>query len=77
MAGFPDMVVELVSVKFEGDTARFDWRWTGTNRGPGGTGRAVDMTGYEVWSFGPNGLIARSQGHLDQAEYDRQMEVDD
>ena len=75
MASFPDMVVELVAVKFEGEGARFDWRWTGTNRGPGGNGLTVDMTGYEEWTFGPNGLIARSQGHLDQAEYDRQMGV--
>ena len=77
MSAFPDMVIELVSVEFDGDIARFHWRWTGTNNGPGGTGRSVDMTGYEEWTFGPNGLIARSRGHLDQAEYDRQMGVTD
>lgn len=77
MAAFPDMVIALVSVSYEGDGARFNWRWTGRNTGPGGTGRSIDMTGYETWTFGPNGLIARSQGHMDQAEYDRQMGVGD
>lgn len=75
MTAFPDMVVEKVAVEIDGDIARFHWRWTGTHRGPGGTGRMVDMTGYEEWTFGPDGMIARSQGHFDQAEYDRQMGV--
>jgi uncharacterized protein (TIGR02246 family) len=77
MTNFPDMVIDLVSVTFEGEGARFNWRWTGTNNGPGGNGNSVDITGFEEWTFGPNWLIARSQGHLDQAEFDRQMGLTD
>ncbi|RKZ10802.1 hypothetical protein DRQ53_03185 [bacterium] len=76
MVAFPDMIVALISVSFEDDRATFRWHWTGTNNGPGGTGRFVDMTGYEEWTFNGDGLIAESRGHLDQAEYDRQMGVE-
>ena len=73
MSGFPDMLVVMDSVVRTGTGARFHWRWTGTNTGPGGTGKAVDITGYEEWTFGPNGLIAQSLGHYDEAEYQRQV----
>ena len=73
MTAFPDMVVRLDSVVETGPTARFYWIWTGTNTGPGGTGKAVRMTGYEEWTFAPDGLIAQSLGHYDDAEYQRQL----
>jgi uncharacterized protein (TIGR02246 family) len=76
MEAFPDMAIEKVSVSFRDGVATFHWHWTGTNRGPGGTGREVDLKGYEEWTFGRGGLIARCQGHMDQAEYDRQMGVE-
>ena len=75
MTAFPDMVVRMDSVIPIGASARFHWVWTGTNTGPGGTGRAVRMTGYEEWTFGPDGLISRSLGHFDEAEYQRQLNV--
>jgi len=68
MAAFPDMVVRLDSVTQTGTKVRFDWVWTGTNTGPGGTGEAVHMTGYEEWTFGSDGLISQSLGHYDEAE---------
>jgi hypothetical protein len=46
----------------------------GTNTGPGGTGNRVRISGFEEWRIGDDGLIAESQGHFDQAEYDRQLE---
>lgn len=73
MTAFPDMVVKMESVDHEGDHATFHWRWTGTNTGPGGTGKAVDLRGYEEWTFDSSGLIAESRGHYDEAEYQRQM----
>ena len=73
MTAFPDMVVRLDSVVRTGPTARFYWLWTGTNTGPGGTGKAVRMTGYEEWTFAANGMIAQSLGHYDEAEYQRQL----
>jgi hypothetical protein len=31
------------------------------------------VPGYEEWTIAPDGLIAESHGHYDQAEYDRQL----
>lgn len=75
MAAFPDMVVRMDSVLDRGDRAEFHWTWTGTNTGPGGTGRAVRITGYEEWMLGPDGLIRESRGHYDDAEYHRQVDL--
>jgi uncharacterized protein (TIGR02246 family) len=73
MDAFPDMVVTLGSVRWQGEKAIFEWIWTGTNTGPGGTGNAVRMTGYEEWTLSADGLIEASNGHYDQAEYERQV----
>jgi len=51
----------------------FHWTLTGTNTGPGGAGKAVRISGYELWTLGGDGLIAASQGHFDAAEYQRQL----
>jgi len=73
MAAFPDMVVRLDSLRHEQEETIFHWTWTGTNTGPGGTGKAVNLHGYERWTIGPNGLIAKSDGHFDNDEYQRQL----
>lgn len=73
MSAFPDMVVKLVELRPVADRLQFHWRWTGTNTGPGGNGRSVDLRGYEEWTLGADGLILRSEGHYDEAEYQRQM----
>jgi steroid delta-isomerase-like uncharacterized protein len=73
MTAFPDMVVRLDSVEAAGSHVVFHWNWTGTNTGPGGTGRPVDMQGYEEWTLDADGLIATSKGHYDEAEYERQI----
>lgn len=73
MTSFPDMHVRLLETHREGDYVHFHWRWTGTNTGPGGTGNAVDLTGYEQWRLDENGLIQETRGHLDDAEYQRQL----
>ncbi len=74
MSAFPDMIVTMDSVVADGKGARYYWTLTGTNTGPGGTGRVVRVGGYEEWTFGPAGQIARSLGHFDEAEYDRQLQ---
>ncbi len=73
MTAFPDMVVRLDSLTHEADQTIFHWTWTGTNTGPGGTGRSVRLSGYERWSLDADGLIAESQGHFDEAAYRRQV----
>jgi len=73
MTAFPDMVVVLDSVRAHDDQVVFHWTWTGTNTGPGGTGRSVNLSGYEEWTLGPDGLILESKGHYDEVEYARQL----
>lgn len=74
MTSLPDMVVVMDSVTLDGNNAVYRWSLTGTNTGPGGTGNAVHISGYEEWTFTADGLIAESRGHFDAAEYERQLE---
>ncbi len=73
MTAFPDMVVAMDSLGRAGGRVTYHWTLTGTNTGPGGTGNAVRISGYEAWRFGPDGLIAESWGHFDAADYERQL----
>ncbi len=73
MTAFPDMIVEMDDLRIESDKAFYHWTLIGTNTGPGGTGNAVRISGYEQWTIGGNGLIAASLGHYDEAEYERQL----
>ncbi|MGB8326391.1 MAG: nuclear transport factor 2 family protein [Steroidobacteraceae bacterium] len=75
MTAFPDMVVTIDGVSVDGDHAVYRWTLTGTNTGPGGTGKAVRISGFEEWTIGADGLIAQSKGHFDEAEYQRQLKV--
>jgi hypothetical protein len=74
MTAFPDMQVLLDDLTFREDGVDYHWTLVGTNSGPGGTGRSVRISGFEEWTIGEDGLIAESQGHYDQAEYDRQLQ---
>ena len=73
MTAFPDMVVKMDEVRGDGRKATFRWIWTGTNTGPGGTGKTVRINGYEEWTMSADGLIRESKGHYDEAEYQRQL----
>lgn len=74
MSAFPDLVIVMDSLVVREDRVRYHWTFRGTNTGPGGTGKAVDFSGYEDWTMGDDGLIARALGHFDEAEYNRQLE---
>lgn len=74
MTAFPDMLVAMDDVSIRGHQAVYRWTLTGTNTGPGGTGRAVRISGYEEWTIGQDGLIAESKGHFDAADYQRQLQ---
>ena len=75
MTAFPDMVVTMDRLDEDKDEGITIYHWTliGTNTGPGGTGRSVRINGYEEWVIGSDGLIVDSQGRLDDAEYQRQL----
>ena len=74
MTAFPDMQVLMDDLVVRGEGADFHWTLIGTNTGPGGTGKRIRISGYEEWQFGADGLVARSLGHFDEAEYQRQLE---
>lgn len=72
MTAFPDLRVVMDSLSIDGNHAAYHWTLTGTNTGPGGTGRPVRISGYEEWTIS-GGLITSSLGHFDAAEYQRQL----
>jgi nuclear transport factor 2 (NTF2) superfamily protein len=74
MDAFPDLRVLMDGVRLGQSGNEYHWTLVGTNTGPGGTGNRVRIRGYETWTLDDGGLIADSQGHYDQAEYDRQIE---
>ena len=80
MTTFPDMVVTMDDVTQDSELggrnscdAVFHWTLTGTTTGPGGTGKRVRISGYELWKIDNGGLIGESKGHFDSAEYERQL----
>lgn len=73
MTAFPDLLVTMDRLCVDGSRIEYHWTLTGSNTGPGGTGRTVRISGYELWRFTADGLIEESQGHFDEAEYQRQL----
>jgi uncharacterized protein (TIGR02246 family) len=73
MRDLPDMIVTFDKLEPRGDRTAFHWTLTGKNTGPGGTGKRVRISGYELWQFDHDGLIAESKGHFDAADYERQL----
>src|SRR6478672_6273113 len=57
MTTFPDMVVTFDKLEPRGNRAAFYWTLTGTNSAPGGTGKRVRISGFELWQIGDDELI--------------------
>ena len=74
MTAFPDMQVLMDDVVVRDEGAEYHWTLVGTNTGPGGTSRAVRISGFEEWRLDADGFIAESLGHFDSEEYRRQLE---
>jgi uncharacterized protein (TIGR02246 family) len=74
MTAFPDLIVVMSGLGVIGPTVYYHWALIGTNTGPGGTGRPVRISGYEEWTFGPDGLLARSLGYFDETAYRAQLQ---
>ena len=75
MTAFPDLIVTMDRLAVDDANITYHWTLTGTNTGPGGTGRSVRISGAEEWRMGRDGLIAESKGHFDAADYQRQLEA--
>jgi len=74
MTAFPDMTVTFDKYISQSATkGDFHWTLSGTNTGPGGSGKRVQISGYEEWTFGKDGLVETSLGHFDDGEYQRQL----
>jgi len=73
MVAFPDLGLTMDDLRVEPGATTYHWTFTGTNTGPDGTGNRVRFSGFEEWTLDPGGLIARSLGSFDQAEYDHQL----
>src|SRR5438067_1049968 len=73
MTTLPDMIVTFDKLEPRPNATAFHWTLIGTNTGPGGTGKSIRISGYELWQIGDDGLIAQSEGHFDSAEYERQL----
>ena len=73
MTAFPDMVVSMDSIPTTAKGTEFHWTLTGTNTGPGGTGKKVKISGVEIWQMDNDGLVKKSDGSFDEAEYNRQL----
>jgi len=67
------MIVTFDKLEPRPNVTAFHWTLTGTNTGPGGTGKFVRISGYELWQLDNDGLIEESKGHFDSAEYERQL----
>ena len=75
MTTFADMIVTFDKLETRQDGVAFHWTLTGTNTGPGGTGKRVRISGYELWNLDNDGVIAESKGNFDAAEYERQLKL--
>ena len=73
MRDFPDMVVRFDRLENTPNGIEFHWTFTGTNTGPGGTGREIRISGYELWKIDYDGLVAKSRGHFDAADFEQQL----
>ena len=72
VAAFPDIEVLMDDLVVRDDgVVEYHWTFTGTSAE---TGKSVRVPGFEEWTIAPDGLIAESRGHYDQAEYDRQLQ---
>jgi nuclear transport factor 2 (NTF2) superfamily protein len=70
ISAFPDIEVLMDDVVFKDETVEYHWTFTGTSAE---TRNHVRISGYEEWTLGDDGLVTRSEGNYDQADYDRQV----
>ena len=73
MTAFLDMIIAMDSLITNPNGTEFHWTSTDTNAGPGGIGNKVKANEFEVWKFSEDGLIQKSKGSFDAAEYNIQL----
>ena len=73
MTACPNMTVTMDSLSTTAKGTTFKWTLKGTNTGPKGTGKQVQISGFEQWKLSDTGLIMESTGSYDKLEYERQL----
>jgi len=74
MDAFPDdMIVAFDKLVKTPNGIEFHWTLTGTNTGPNGTGKKVNISGFEHWKLDDDGLIKQSKGTFDEVDYAMQL----
>jgi hypothetical protein len=73
MEAFPDLHLDMDDLRIRDGLPEYHWTLTGTNTGPGGDGKRVRISGWEVWEIGVDGLIDESKGQFDEEDYLRQL----
>lgn len=71
--GFPDLVVRMDNIRTSGNYCAFLWTLQGTNSGPEGTGKPIEISGWECWRLNDAGEVAESAGHFDDVDFQRQL----
>ena len=71
MESFPDLRVLMDDLVLR--EKRVEYHWTLIGTASGAMGKCVRISGYEAWHMGTDGLIAKSLGHFDAADYERQL----
>src|ERR1041384_2494926 len=59
MTAFPDLIVHMRGLELHGEHYRYLWTLISTNSGLGGNGNRVQISAYEEWTIGHNGLIEK------------------
>ena len=70
--GFPDLVLNVDTVRTAGNRAVMMWTLQGTNSGPEGSGHAVKFSGWEAWHLSDDLKVIASDGRFDVEEFERQ-----
>ena len=76
MSAFPDLKFRMDDSFTLRDQTVNCWRFVGTNTGPGGTGKKVNFTGFEVWQINEDNLITAAFEHFDLPTYRSQLGLD-
>lgn len=66
----PDLVLLMDDLYVRNDLAVFSWTLRGTHSE---TFNWINISGFEIWQLGSDGLIADSRGYYDSAAYNHQI----
>ncbi|USG62890.1 ester cyclase [Sneathiella marina] len=66
----PDLELLMEDLFVQDDLAVYSWTLRGTHSE---TGNRINISGFEIWQLGADGLIVDSRGYYDSAAYNHQI----